>query len=46
MVQDPGYAGESDIGILDVIKSFPSAVKEMFTGETGAFLGDNQAEKK
>ena len=41
----PGYAGESDIGILDVIKSFPSAVKEMFTGETGAFLGDNQAEK-
>jgi len=41
----PGYAGESDIGILDVIKSFPGAVKEMFTGETGAFLGDNQAEK-
>jgi hypothetical protein len=41
----PGYAGESDIGILDVIKSFPSAVNEMFTGETGAFLGDNQAEK-
>ena len=41
----PGYAGESNIGILDVIKSFPGAVKEMFTGETGAFLGDNQAEK-
>ena len=38
----PGYAGESDIGILDVIKSFPSAVKQIFSGETSAFLGGDQ----
>ena len=41
----PGYAGESDIGILDVIKSFPSAVKQIFSGKTENMLGDNQEEK-
>ena len=41
----PGYAGESDIGILDVIKSFPSAVGQIFSGETKDMLGDNQKEK-
>src|SRR6056300_1498857 len=41
----PGYAGESDIGILDVIKSFPSAVGQIFSGETENMLGDNQEEK-
>ena len=41
----PGYAGESDIGILDVIKSFPSAVGQIFSGKTENMLGDNQAEK-
>ena len=39
----PGYAGESDIGILDVIKSFPNAIKQIFSGETSAFLGGDQA---
>jgi len=41
----PGYAGESDIGILDVIKSLPSAVGQIFSGETESMLGDNQEEK-
>ena len=41
----PGYAGESDIGILDVIKSFPNAVGQIFSGETENMLGDNQKEK-
>jgi len=41
----PGYAGESDIGILDVIKSFPSAVGQIFSGKTKNMLGDNQEEK-
>ncbi len=41
----PGYAGESDIGILDVIKSFPSAVGQIFSGKTENMLGDNQEEK-
>jgi len=41
----PGYAGESDIGILDVIKSFPSAVGQIFSGETENMLGDNQEKK-
>jgi len=41
----PGYAGESDIGILDVIKSFPSAVGQIFSGKTESMLGDNQEEK-
>jgi len=38
----PGYAGDSP-SILDVIKSFPSAVKQIFSGETSAFLGGDQA---
>ena len=37
----PGYAGDSP-SILDVIKSFPSAVKQIFSGETSAFLGGDQ----
>jgi len=41
----PGYAGESDIGILDVIKSFPSAVGQIFSGKTENMLGDNQEQK-
>ena len=41
----PGYAGESDIGIMDVIKSLPSAVGQIFSGETKTMLGDSQAEK-
>jgi len=41
----PGYAGESDIGIMDVIKSFPNAIKGIFSGETETFLGDNQGSK-
>ena len=41
----PGYKGESDIGILDVIKSLPSAVGQIFSGETKTMLGDSQAEK-
>ena len=41
----PGYAGESDIGFLDVIKSFPSAIGQIFSGKTENMLGDNQEEK-
>ena len=37
----PGYAGDSP-SILDVIKSFPSAVNQIFSGSTSAFLGGDQ----
>ena len=37
----PGYAGDSP-SILDVIKSFPSAVSQIFSGSTSAFLGGDQ----
>jgi len=37
----PGYAGDNP-SIIEIIKAFPSAVSQIFSGETGAFLGDDQ----
>jgi len=37
----PGYGGDNP-SIIEIIKAFPSAVSQIFSGETAAFLGDDQ----
>ena len=49
MVNPGGYAGESG-GILETIKNFPknlkSGLEQIFSGETQAYLGDDQEKIK